>query len=574
MLIAKKSYHPCNIVLKYKLELYLNSNSNNNGKGFNFMHENNLPKQFEYDLTQVATIDDYLTELNRQETEYQDITDLVINNQLTVSIASQDFNAIISVIKGLPMPLRRIGGKYLDINLKDHQLDVTFAAFDFLHDIDSSISNDKFTEFSNAITDFRNAVHALADAQKTIAQDANNESSMTRPDESKKASEVQNKPSTANESQSGLSDTNTLDQILTDADKKQAAKKDDDIMPPLYDFDGDASETTNSDTNDITNDKLAAYLNNTDGDDLDLDDTDEQDSTSSSTNPDTSQDSTPKSNTNDDIMPALDNDDTQNETVNDDLPDIDGADSDESEQYNTQYASEENVDNQESVNDDLPSINETTNSADNSNNSNDNADQESTEMPETLTEPKVEHEDTTESANESTNASETNPVHSSTENVDQSTNITQESNTTNPVNVTPGTTATSDTQSTPVQNSNINTALQPNQVSNQVQAQPPAQTAGLPQINNQSANQILKLLYAGFNQLIAGVVQEVQKQNNAAQTNNQPPQQSTPKQPDEDPLDEQYNQLKSENDKQIALLLRNMSDNDNIARDDENPDNK
>lgn len=574
MLIAKKSYHPCNIVLKYKLELYLNSNSNNNGKGFNFMHENNLPKQFEYDLTQVATIDDYLTELNRQETEYQDITDLVINNQLTVSIASQDFNAIISVIKGLPMPLRRIGGKYLDINLKDHQLDVTFAAFDFLHDIDSSISNDKFTEFSNAITDFRNAVHALADAQKTIAQDANNESSMTRPDESKKASEVQNKPSTANESQSGLSDTNTLDQILTDADKKQAAKKDDDIMPPLYDFDGDASETTNSDTNDITNDKLAAYLNNTDGDDLDLDDTDEQDSTSSSTNPDTSQDSTPKSNTNDDIMPALDNDDTQNETVNDDLPDIDGADSDESEQYNTQYASEENVDNQESVNDDLPSINETNNFADNINNSNDNADQESTEMPETLTEPKVEHKDPTEAVNESANVTETNPVHSSTEQVDQSTNITQESNTTNPVNVTPGTTATNDTQSTPAQNSNINTALQPNQVPNQVQVQPPAQTAGLPQINNQSANQILKLLYAGFNQLIAGVVQEVQKQNNAVQTNNQPPQQSTPKQPDADPLDEQYNQLKSENDKQIALLLRNMSDNDNIARDDENPDNK
>lgn len=549
------------------------------------MHENNLPKQFEYDLTQVATIDDYLTELNRQETEYQDITDLVINNQLTVSIASQDFNAIISVIKGLPMPLRRIGGKYLDINLKDHQLDVTFAAFDFLNDIDSSISNDKFTEFSNAITDFRNAVHALSDAQKTIAQEANNESSMPRPDESKKASEVQNKPSTANESQSGLSDTNTLDQILTNADKKQAAKKDDDIMPPLSN--AEEPETTNNANNDITNDNLAAYLNNTDGDDLDLDDTDEQDSTSSSTNannnPDTSQDSKPESNTNDDIMPAFDdNDDTQNEEhVNDDLPDIDGADSDESEQYDTQYAFEENVDDQESVNDDLPSIDETNNSADNINNSNDNADQESTEMPETLTEPKVEHEDTTESANESTNASETNPVHSSTEQADQSTNITQESNTTNPVNGnssttsdTPGATAPTDTQSAPVQNSNINTASQPNQVSNQVQAQPPAQTAGLPQINNQSANQILKLLYAGFNQLIAGVVQEVQKQNNAVQTNNQPPQQSTPKQPDEDPLDAQYNQLKSENDKQIALLLRNMSDNDNIARDDENPDNK
>lgn len=547
------------------------------------MHENNLPKQFEYDLTQVATIDDYLTELNRQQTEYQDITDLVINKQLTVSIASKDFNAIISVIKGLPMPLRRIGGKYLDINLKDQQLDVTFAAFDFLNDIDSSISNDKFTEFSNAITDFRNAVHALSDAQKAIAQDANNESSMTRPDESKKASEVQNKPSTANESQSGLSDTNTLDQILTDADKKQAAKKDDDIMPPLSAFGADEPETTNNANNDITNYKLADYLNNTDGDDLDLDDTDEQDSTSSATdtrnNPDPSQDSRPESNTNDDIMPSLDdNDDTQNkEAVNDDLPDINGEDSDESEQYNTQYASEENVDDQESVNDDLPSINETNNSADNINNSNDNADQESTEMPETLTEPKVEHKDTTES----TNVSETNPVRSSTEPVDQSTNITQESNTTNPVNVnpgatsdTPGTTATNDTQSTPAQNSNINTALQPNQVPNQVQAQPPAQTAGLPQINNQSANQILKLLYAGFNQLIAGVVQEVQKQNNAAQTNNQQPQQSTPKQPDEDPLDEQYNQLKSENDKQIALLLRNMSDNDNIARDDENPDNK
>ena len=539
------------------------------------MHENNLPKQFEYDLTQVATIDDYLTELNRQETEYQDITDLVINKQLTVSIASKDFNAIISVIKGLPMPLRRIGGKYLDINLKDQQLDVTFAAFDFLNDIDSSISNDKFTEFSNAITDFRNAVHALSEAQKAIAQEANNESSMTRPDESKKASEGQNKPSMANESQSGLSDTNTLDQILTDADKKQAANKDDDIMPPLSDSDAEASETTNGDTNDITNENLAAYLNNIDGDDLDLDDTDEQDSISSSTdvnnNPDTSQDSKPESNTNDDIMPALDdNDDTQNEEhVNDDLPDIDGADSEESEQYDPQYeTSEENVDDQESVNDDLPSINETNNLADNINNSNNNVDQESTEMPETLTEPKVEHEDTTESAN----VTETNPVHSSTENVDQSTNITQESNTTNPVNVTPGT--TSDTQSTPAQNSNINTALQQNQVSNQVQAQPPAQTAGLPQINNQSANQILKLLYAGFNQLIAGVVQEVQKQNNAAQTNNQPPQQSTPKQPDEDPLDEQYNQLKSENDKQIALLLRNMSDNDNIARDDENPDNK
>lgn len=521
------------------------------------MHENNLPKQFEYDLTQVATIDDYLTELNRQQTEYQDITDLVINKQLTVSIASKDFNAIISVIKGLPMPLRRIGGKYLDINLKDQQLDVTFAAFDFLNDIDSSISNDKFTEFSNAITDFRNAVHALSDAQKAIAQEANNESSITRPDESKKASEVQNKPSTANESQSGLSDTNTLDQILTDADKKQAANKDDDIMPPLSG--ADEPETTNNANNDITNYNLAAYLNNIDGDDLDLDDTDEQDSTSSSTstrnNPDTSQDSAPESNTNDDIMPALDDNDTQNE---------------------------------EHVNDDLPSINETNNSADNINNSNDNADQESTEMPETLTEPKVEHDDTNEStnesANESTNVTETNPVHSSIENVDQSTNINQESNTTNPVNVTPGatsgipgTTATSDTQSAPVQNSNINTASQPNQVinqvSNQVQAQPPAQTAGLPQINNQSANQILKLLYAGFNQLIAGVVQEVQKQNNAAQTNNQPPQQSTPKQPDEDPLDAQYNQLKSENDKQIALLLRNMSDNDNIAQDDENPDN-
>ena len=559
----------------------MNSNSNNNGKGFNFMHENNLPKQFEYDLTQVATIDDYLTELNRQKTEYQDITDLVINKQLTVSIASKDFNAIISVIKGLPMPLRRIGGKYLDINLKDQQLDVTFAAFDFLNDIDSSISNDKFTEFSNAITDFRNAVHALSDAQKAISQEANNESSITRPDESKKASEVQNKPSTANESQSGLSDTNTLDQILTDADKKQASKKDDDIMPSLSG--ADEPETTNNANNDITNDNLAAYLNNIDGDDLDLDDTDEQDSTSSSTdannNPDTSQDSAPESNTNDDIMPALDDNDTQNEEpVNDNLPDINGDDSNESEQYDTQYdTSEENVDDQESVNDDLPSINETNNSADNSNNSNDNADQESTEMPETLTEPKVEHEDTTESTNESANVTETNPVHSSTENVDQSTNITQESNTTNPVNVTPGTTsdtpgttATSDTQSTPAQNSNINTALQ----SNQVQAQPPAQTAGLPQINNQSANQILKLLYAGFNQLIAGVVQEVQKQNNAAQTNNQPPQQSTPKQPDADPLDEQYNQLKSENDKQIALLLRNMSDNDNIARDDENPDNK
>lgn len=556
------------------------------------MHENNLPKQFEYDLTQVATIDDYLTELNRQQTEYQDITDLVINKQLTVSIASKDFNAIISVIKGLPMPLRRIGGKYLDINLKDQQLDVTFAAFDFLNDIDSSISNDKFTEFSNAITDFRNAVHALSDAQKAIAQEANNESSITRPDESKKASEVQNKPSTANESQSGLSDTNTLDQILTDADKKQAANKDDDIMPPLSG--ADEPETTNNANNDITNYNLAAYLNNIDGDDLDLDDTDEQDSTSSSTstrnNPDTSQDSAPESNTNDDIMPALDDNDTQNEEhVNDDLPDIDGADSEESEQYDPQYeTSEENVDDQESVNDDLPSINETNNSADNINNSNDNADQESTEMPETLTEPKVEHDDTNEStnesANESTNVTETNPVHSSIENVDQSTNINQESNTTNPVNVTPGatsgipgTTATSDTQSAPVQNSNINTASQPNQVinqvSNQVQAQPPAQTAGLPQINNQSANQILKLLYAGFNQLIAGVVQEVQKQNNAAQTNNQPPQQSTPKQPDEDPLDAQYNQLKSENDKQIALLLRNMSDNDNIAQDDENPDN-
>ena len=551
------------------------------------MHENNLPKQFEYDLTQVATIDDYLTELNRQETEYQDITDLVINKQLTVSIASKDFNAIISVIKGLPMPLRRIGGKYLDINLKDQQLDVTFAAFDFLNDIDSSISNDKFTEFSNAITDFRNAVHALSEAQKAIAQEANNESSMTRPDESKKASEGQNKPSMANESQSGLSDTNTLDQILTDADKKQAANKDDDIMPPLSDSDAEASETTNGDTNDITNENLAAYLNNIDGDDLDLDDTDEQDSISSSTdvnnNPDTSQDSKPESNTNDDIMPALDdNDDTQNEEhVNDDLPDIDGADSEESEQYAPQYeTSEENVDDQESVNDDLPSINETNNLADNINNSNNNVDQESNEMPETLTEPKVKHEDTTESANKSANVTETNPVHSSTENVDQSTNITQESNTTNPVNVTPGTTsdipgttATSDTQSTPAQNSNINTALQQNQVSNQ-EAQPPAQIAGLPQINNQSANQILKLLYAGFNQLIAGVVQEVQKQNNAAQTNNQPPQQSTPKQPDADPLDEQYNQLKSENDKQIALLLRNMSDNDNIARDDENPDNK
>lgn len=555
----------------------MNSNSNNNGKGFNFMHENNLPKQFEYDLTQVATIDDYLTELNRQKTEYQDITDLVINKQLTVAIASKDFNAIISVIKGLPMPLRRIGGKYLDINLKDQQLDVTFAAFNFLNDIDSSISNDKFTEFSNAITDFRNAVHALSDAQKAIAQEANNESSMTRPDESKKASEVQNKPSMANESQSGLSDTNTLDQILTDADKKQAAKQDDDLMPPLSDSDEEASETINNVNNDITNENLAAYVNNIDGDDLDLDDTDEQDSTSSSTNannnPDTSQDSAPESNTNDDIMPALDDNDTQNETVNDDLPDIDGADSDESEQYDTQYdTSEENVDDQESVNDDLPSINETNNSADNINNSNENADQESTEMPETLTEPKVEHEDTNESTNESANVTETNPVHSSTENVDQSTNINQESNTTNPVNVTPGT--TSDTQSTPAQNSNINTALQSNQVSNQVQAQPPAQTAGLPQINNQSANQILKLLYAGFNQLIAGVVQEVQKQNNVAQTNNQPPQQSTPKQPDEDPLDEQYNQLKSENDKQIALLLRNMSDNDNIARDDENSDNK
>lgn len=556
----------------------MNSNSNNNGKGFNFMHENNLPKQFEYDLTQVATIDDYLTELNRQKTEYQDITDLVINKQLTVAIASKDFNAIISVIKGLPMPLRRIGGKYLDINLKDQQLDVTFAAFNFLNDIDSSISNDKFTEFSNAITDFRNAVHALSDAQKAIAQEANNESSMTRPDESKKASEVQNKPSMANESQSGLSDTNTLDQILTDADKKQAAKQDDDLMPPLSDSDEEASETINNVNNDITNENLAAYVNNIDGDDLDLDDTDEQDSTSSSTNannnPDTSQDSAPESNTNDDIMPALDDNDTQNEEpVNDDLPDIDGADSDESEQYDTQYdTSEENVDDQESVNDDLPSINETNNSADNINNSNENADQESTEMPETLTEPKVEHEDTNESTNESANVTETNPVHSSTENVDQSTNINQESNTTNPVNVTPGT--TSDTQSTPAQNSNINTALQSNQVSNQVQAQPPAQTAGLPQINNQSANQILKLLYAGFNQLIAGVVQEVQKQNNVAQTNNQPPQQSTPKQPDEDPLDEQYNQLKSENDKQIALLLRNMSDNDNIARDDENSDNK
>ena len=96
-----------------------------------------------------------------------------------------------------------------------------------------------------------------------------------------------------------------------------------------------------------------------------------------------------------------------------------------------------------------------------------------------------------------------------------------------------------------------------------------AQT-GLPQINSGDMTQILQLLYSGFNQLVAGIVKQVQAQTtqSAAPAPKQEPVQPAPNEP-VDPLEKQYQDLRKQNDEQIAILLRNMSDNDNIPNPDE-----
>lgn len=563
------------------------------------MHEND---KFQYDLDQVASIDEYIDNLSKGKTLDQDIKQVMINEDTVVRVDSGKILSLVAILKTLPVAIRRIGSKYMVIMLDNDTVKVTIDNFGYLQDVAKFQAPDALDQTSKILADYRNGLIALNAHTK---QESNEKSAKN----SNPAQNAQNgslsdlnagedndtnlDQKSNSEHENGLANDLDLNAILdnveneSNSEENQEKEDDSDMMPNFDDNTPDNSEDhTNGELDENgTTDDLDKFLEES-GDELADQDSNKGITFTKDDDPDhvelTDSDNNSEDENND-MMPSLDDDD-EDENESDNLPTIDvdqnqdtiSDDDDEDESDNLP-----DLDDDPDESDDLPDLNDDTddlpeiNLEDDENNDSkaDTANQDATSAPEQNDSPSQKYDP------------ETHPTIISEPKISPSTNTQENQETQQETQMD-----TQNQTTTPIQAAQTNDQAgvnnnQTNYTSNNQQAQgqpanqtqsaqapmvnPGAQT-GLPQINSGDMTQILQLLYSGFNQLVAGIVKQVQAQTTqpAAPVPKQEPVQPVPSEP-VDPLEKQYQDLRKQNDEQIAILLRNMSDNDNIPNPDE-----
>lgn len=551
------------------------------------MHEND---KFQYDLDQVASIDEYINNLSKGKTLDQDIKQVMINDDTIVRVDSGKILSLVAILKILPMAIRRIGSQYMVITLDNDTVKVTIDTFGYLKDVTKFQAPDALDQTSKILADYRNSLIALnAHTKQELSENSAKNSNPAQNAQNGSLSDLNvgedndtNLDQKSNsEHENGLADDLDLNAILdnveneSNAEENQEKEDDSDMMP---NFDDDTPDNSEDQTNgeldeNGTTDDLDKFLEES-GDELADQDPNKGITFTKSDDPDhveltDSDDNSEDENNN--MMPSLDDGD---EDVSDDLPTIDFDQEQDTISDDDDADDEDESDNLPDLDDDpddLPKINLEDDEDNNSKADTSNQDIASTpeqndfpsqkDDPEThptiISEPKIspstntqENQETQQEAQMDTQNQTTTPLQTTQANGQAGVNNNQVNYTSN----------NQQAQSQPVNQTQSAQAPMVNQG---------AQT-GLPQINSGDMTQILQLLYSGFNQLVAGIVKQVQAQTTqpAAPTPKQEPVQPAPSEP-VDPLEKQYQDLRKQNDEQIAILLRNMSDNDNIPNPDE-----
>ena len=122
------------------------------------MHEND---KFQYDLDQVASIDEYIDNLSKGKTLDQDIKQVMINEDTVVRVDSGKILSLVAILKTLPMAIRRIGSQYMVITLDNDTVKVAIDAFGYLKDIAKFQAPDALDQTSKILADYRNGLIAL-----------------------------------------------------------------------------------------------------------------------------------------------------------------------------------------------------------------------------------------------------------------------------------------------------------------------------------------------------------------------------------------------------------------------------
>ena len=360
------------------------------------MHEND---KFQYDLDQVASIDEYIDNLSKGKTLDQDIKQVMINEDTVVRVDSGKILSLVAILKTLPVAIRRIGSKYMVITLDNDTVKVTIDNFGYLQDAAKFQAPDALDQTSKILAEYRNGLIALNAHTKqesneksaknfNPAQNAQNGSlSDLNAGEDNDTNSDQKSNS---EHENGLANDLDLNAILdnveneSNSEENQEKEDDSDMMP---NFDGNTPDNSEDQTNGEldesgTTDDLEKFLEDS-GDELADQDSNKGITFTKDDDPDhvelTDSDNNSEDENND-MMPNLDDDggdedesdnlptinldqnqdtisDDEDEDESDDLPDLDDDDEDESndlDESDDDPDESDDLPNLDDGNDDLP----------------------------------------------------------------------------------------------------------------------------------------------------------------------------------------------------------------------------